>query len=234
MTSRIRVAILEDHQSTIDGYLYRLGNNPRLEIVSITRYGAELEAALAAHPADVLLLDLDVPTAPGNKNAYPVLNILPRLFQQHLGLAALVISMFNERALIHAVLAAGVSSYILKDDAPAIRQLGAIIETVANGGVYLSEDARAQLLPDERDDAAPRLTPRQHEALSLAAAYPDDGAAELAARLYVTVSTARNLLSGAYLRLGVSHRAAAVAKAQQLGLITPNQPPHRRVDDSQA
>jgi hypothetical protein len=37
-------------------------------------------------------------------------------------------------------------------------------------------------------------------------------------------STARNLLSGAYLRLGVRNRAAAVAKARQLGLITGGQP----------
>ena len=33
-------------------------------------------------------------------------------------------------------------------------------------------------------------------------------------------STVRNLLSGAYLRLGVRNRAAAVAKARQLGLIS--------------
>ncbi len=64
------------------------------------------------------------------------------------------------------------------------------------------------------------LTPRQQQALSLAAAYPDHTSAELALRLGVAQSTARNLLSGAYLRLGVRSRAAAVAKARHLGLIT--------------
>src|SRR5258706_3824985 len=107
MNSTIRVAILEDHRSTIDGYLYRLSDASQFEVVSITIYGADLEAALAEHPADVLLLDLDVPTAPDNKNAYPVLNVLPRLFQKQPDLAALVISMFNERALIQAVMDAG-------------------------------------------------------------------------------------------------------------------------------
>jgi DNA-binding NarL/FixJ family response regulator len=230
MNSTIRVAILEDHRSTIDGYLYRLSDASQFEVVSITIYGADLEAALAEQPADVLLLDLDVPTAPENKNAYPVLNVLPRLFQKQPDLAALVISMFNERALIQAVMDAGASGYILKDDHAALQQLSAILVSVSNGGVYLSDEARRQLLRDQAEDGRPRLTPRQLEALSLAAAYPNERIADLAARLYVTISTTRNLLSGAYFRLGVSHRSAAVARARQLGLITPDELPKRPAD----
>jgi DNA-binding CsgD family transcriptional regulator len=37
----------------------------------------------------------------------------------------------------------------------------------------------------------------------------------------ITNSTIRNLLSGAYIKLGVRTRIAAVSKARQLGLITP-------------
>ena len=67
----------------------------------------------------------------------------------------------------------------------------------------------------------PRPSARQLEALSLCAAYPEATTAELADRLGVAHSTLRNLLSGAYLRLNVRSRTAAVAKAQRLGLITP-------------
>jgi DNA-binding CsgD family transcriptional regulator len=35
-------------------------------------------------------------------------------------------------------------------------------------------------------------------------------------------STLRNLLSGAYLKLDVQTRAAAVARARELGIITPD------------
>jgi DNA-binding CsgD family transcriptional regulator len=41
----------------------------------------------------------------------------------------------------------------------------------------------------------------------------------------VSNSTVRNLLSAAYLKLDVNNRAAAIARAQQLGLITPVQSP---------
>ena len=40
----------------------------------------------------------------------------------------------------------------------------------------------------------------------------------------VSHSTVRNLLSGEMLKLGVNNRAGAIAKARQLGLITPHQP----------
>jgi DNA-binding CsgD family transcriptional regulator len=40
----------------------------------------------------------------------------------------------------------------------------------------------------------------------------------------VSNSTVRNLLSGAYVRLGVRTRGAAIEKARLLGLITPRTP----------
>ena len=221
MSSKIRVAILEDHQSIVDGYLYRLKGDPLYEVVGTAAFGIELEPLLDAHPADIVILDVSVPTAPDNPNPYPLLHVIPSLLQKHPDLAVLVISMLTERALIQAVMDAGASGYILKDDSAAVRQLGAILQSVATGGVYLSAQAHQQLFKHGRQAEKPLLTQRQTEALSLCAAFPDESLANLAARLSVNNSTIRNLLSGAYLRLNVSHRAAAVAKARQLGLITP-------------
>jgi ATP/maltotriose-dependent transcriptional regulator MalT len=62
------------------------------------------------------------------------------------------------------------------------------------------------------------------EALSLSAAYPDSSTAELARKMLVSNSTVRNLLSGAYIKLDVHNRSAAIAKARQLGLISSEAP----------
>lgn len=221
MSSKVRVAILEDHQSTIDGYLYRLKDEPQIEIVGVAAFGAELAPLLAKHPADVVLLDVNVPTAPDNPNPYPILHLIPELLQKHPSLNVLVISMLTEHLLIQAVMNAGASGYLMKDDGAAIRELGAIVLSVANGGIHLSPQAHQQLFKRSANEAEPALTRRQLEALSLAAAYPDDSTAELADKLGVSHPTLRNLLSGAYLRLDVRHRTAAVAKARKLGLITP-------------
>ncbi len=220
MSSKIRVAILEDHQSTIDGYLYRLKDLPKFEIVGAATFGVELEPLLAAHPADVVLLDVNVPTAADNSNPYPILHVIPDLLQKYPDLAVLVVSMLTERALIQAVMDSGASGYILKDDTTAIQQLGSILSSVASGGMYLSEQARQKLFKRHSTENGPGLTRRQIEVLSLCAAYPDESLASLADKMSVTGSTIRNLLSSAYLKMGVSHRAAAVAKARQLGLIT--------------
>ena len=125
--------------------------------------------------------------------------------------------MHNQAALIKAVMEAGASGYILKDDQATIQQLGNVVRTVAKGGIHISQQAFKQLskkLPKE-----PNLTSRQKEALSLCAAYPDATTAELANQLNVANSTMRNLLSQAYLYLDVHTRAAAIAKARQKGII---------------
>lgn len=222
MCGEIRVAIIDDHQSIIDGYIFRLSDAPEIEVVATANVGEELESILTHQEVDVLLLDVVVPTAHDNPNPYPILHLIPQLLQANPELTILVMSMHAPPSLIRAVVEAGVNGYILKDDHTSIRELGSIVRSVAGGGIHFSRQAHAQLLRnrDEHDT----LTPRQQEVLSLAAAYPQLTSAQLAQRMDIAQSTARNLLSGAYLRLGVRNRGAAVARARNLGLITPVDP----------
>jgi DNA-binding NarL/FixJ family response regulator len=132
--------------------------------------------------------------------------------------------MHAQRTLINAVMEAGASGYILKDDRDSIRELATIIRRVANGEIQISDGAYKQLLRRKTGDLAQPLTARQLEALSLCAAYPDASTAELAQMMNIAHSTLRNLLSGAYLKLHVRSRTAAVAMAYKMDLITPNAP----------
>jgi len=216
MLSKIRVVILDDHQSIIDGFTYRLSMDPEIQIVSTALFGEDLEPMVANNPVDVLILDVSVPNSPSDHNPYPVLHTIPTLLKNYPGLNILVISMFTQRSLVEALINAGICGYILKDDQSSIQQLDKIVRQVANGGIYFSEGATWQS-QSESPDAI--LTPRQLEALSLCASHPDGDTVLLANELGVTGSTLRNLLSGSYLRLGVRTRAAAIAKAHQLGII---------------
>ena len=224
MTDKIRVAILEDHQSITDGYLYRLNATPNIEVAATLAFGEDLEPTLGRSPVDVLLLDVNVPTAEDNTNAFPILFLIPKLLERYPELNVLVISMHAERGLIKAVMEAGASGYILKDDRTSIQDLGNLVVSIANGGIYLSQKAHQLLLYDRTDKNDKPLTPRQIEVLSLCAAYPDSSLGELASKLGVSNSTIRNLLSGAYIRIGVHTRAAAIAKAHELGIVSPQTP----------
>lgn len=219
--SQIRVAILEDHQSIIDGYLYRLSQAPEIQVVGIAMFGEDLAPLLGEHPAEVLLIDLNVPTSAQNRNIYPILHLLPELLKQHPNLNILVISMLNQPAMIEALLEAGISGYIFKDDQLSIQQLAKIVLRLAHGGIHFSPGAEPPFNQEATPgpEAGPLLTARQLEALSICAAYPDETSDKLAARLGIASSTLRNLLSSAYLRLNVRTRAAAIARAQQLGLL---------------
>jgi DNA-binding NarL/FixJ family response regulator len=216
MVSKIRVAILDDHPSIIDGFRYRLSMDPDIQIVCTAFFGEDLESMVANSPMDVLLLDVSVPNSAEDHNPYPVLHVIPSLLKEYPGLNILVISMFTQRTLIEALVNVGVSGYIFKDDQSSIQQLDKIVRAIANGGIYFSEGATWE---PQSESLEALLTPRQLEALSLCASHPDDDTFVLAHKLGVTGSTLRNLLSGTYFRLGVRTRAAAIAKAHQLGFI---------------
>lgn len=226
MSNKIRVSILDDHQNIVDGYVYRLSHFPQIEVVATLAFGEELELTLAKHPTDVLLLDVSVPTGPNNPNPYPILATIPKLLQLHPELNILVISMHAERGLIRAVMEGGASGYILKDDQSTARDLGSVVLSVASGGIYFSQKAHQLYAKVQHQEGDELLTGRQLEVLSLCAAYPNDTTAQLAEKLAVANSTLRNLLSGAYVRLGVHTRVAAISKARHLGLITPDIPVH--------
>jgi DNA-binding NarL/FixJ family response regulator len=227
MSEKIRVTILDDHQPIVDGYRFRLAGNPNIEIAAAITYGEQLESTLQVNPTDVLILDVGVPTSKENANPYPILNAIPALIEKHPNLNILVISMFADRELIRAVMQAGANGYILKDDSAAVRELAAVVVSIFNDGMYLSQKASQALLSamGVEEDGMPHLSARQREVLSLCAAYPNLKSAGLAEKMGVLNSTVRNLLSSSYERLGVQTRAGAIARARELGLITPINPP---------
>ena len=225
MKNKISVTILDDHQSIVDGYLFRLSKFPQIEIINTIEYGEDLEGALRKQVPDVLILDVNVNVSAENSNNYPIFHVIPDLLQRYPDLAILVISMHNDRSIIRAVMEGGASGYILKDDQRTIQELGSVILSIMSGGIFLSEKVRNLYVKNRSAASEEPLTGRQMEALSLCAAYPDHTTERLAQIMNVANSTVRNLLSGAYLRLGVNSRAAAIAKARQMGLIPPDSPP---------
>lgn len=213
----IRVAIVDNHQSVLDGCQLRLAQNPSIKIVATVMVGVEIEPMLSQQDVDILLLDLSIPTSDVDQSPYPVLQTIPALMGRHPNLRIVILSMYSGRSLLVRAVYSGVSGYIVKDDHRSIQQLGMVIEMIAQGETYFSPS----LLPVVRTigNEEPLLTSRQAEVLALCAAYPNETTAQLAERMHVAHSTVRNLLSGVYTKLGINNRTAAVARAQELGLI---------------
>jgi DNA-binding NarL/FixJ family response regulator len=216
---KVRVVILEDHIATAEGYRARLAGETDIEIVSILTYGEELEPALEKTPADVLILDMRVPINAQIRDSFPIMHLLPVLLSRYPQLSILVISMYDRPAMIDAVLEAGAEGYVLKDDLEAYQELPMLIRMVARGNMYLSARVRENWSMYRQDDAHPDLSPRQVQALALCASYPNERLPELAHRMNLASATLRATLWGAYRKLGVNSRPAAVARARQMGLL---------------
>lgn len=228
MNKKIRVAILEDHQSVIDGYFFRLGPSLDVEIVGVCLYGNELDEVLSSMFVDVLLLDLSVPISSDNSRSFPVRHELRKIFGQYPNIKVIVLSVFDQKALVYEMLKIGVSGYIVKDDEHAVKNLENIIKSVSGGGLYLSSNLNINPSFEKHNSL---LTPRQLEALSLCVAFPDMASSVLAQKMDISSSTFRNILSGAYERLDVRTRNAAVKRAEDLGLVLQRKRKKKGMDD---
>lgn len=224
----VRVAVLEDHLSTVDGYTYRFSQSPGIELVASASYGEDLLPMLAANPVDVLILDASVPVSEGEQSPYPLFNVLPQIRKLYPKLAILVISGHKQPTFIRSVMDEGVQGYIVKSDAAATKRLAEIVASLPGGGVFLSQQSVLAL--SERGGAEADFempTQRQREVLSLFAAYPNWTTEQAALRLKIAHATVRTQLSLTYKRLRVNNLTAAVMKARELGLITPMEEPYK-------
>lgn len=218
MPAPINVAILEDHQSIIDGYHLRLDAADGIQVVGIAANGEDFTSLLREkQDVDVLIMDVSVPVSPTDPTPIPVLHYIPKILEDKPKIKILVISMHTQRSLVQALADAGVSGYIFKHDSDSIRRLPSIIKAVSNGSRYFYDELSEGLGYRIARDAI--LTPRQLEILTLCASHPDNSAEQIAAQLGIAGSTVRNQLSDAYERLQVHTKAAAIARARYLGLI---------------
>lgn len=222
---KIKVAILDDHQPIIDGYVFRLNDHPQIEIVATARYGNQLDSMLENHLIDVLILDVEIRNDQESEAHFPTPHAIPRLLKIYPYLKILIISMHNHRILIKNLLDYGASGYILKDDYELINQLGDVIVSTYHGEMTISNDPYQSLKEKFAKTDFPKLTPREFETLSLIFVKPDDLLIDLAEELGIAASTLRNSLSKIYLKLGVNSQLAAILKAQDLGLLPPQPTP---------
>ncbi|MBP6177106.1 MAG: response regulator transcription factor [Anaerolineales bacterium] len=217
MSHSIKIAIIEDHQGIIDGYKFRLQKAEEIEIIDVAMNGEELNALLATHlEIDILIMDINVPVSTQNKNFFPILQLVPKIIEEHPNTRVLIISMLSELNLIKELVDAGISGYVVKDDVESIRALSSILRKINRGELYFSESIKGKLQDFVNQFG---LTNRQLEILSVCAAYPDLTSEQVAEMIDIASSSLRTTLSAIYSRLNVRSKAAAIFKAKDLGLI---------------
>lgn len=217
MMAKIRVAIIEDHQSIIDGYKYRIEKDISISVVATGLNGAELFKIIRNHQLDLLILDVSIPTSEFNNEPIQIFQTVKTIKSEYPLLKIIIITISNQAPLIRKLLELNINGFILKDDRESIQNLTEIIRTVAEGEFHISKEAIAHIR--ELKDYSVRLSPRQKEILLICANFPDLTTHEIADILSLAHSTIRNQLSRIYARLGVHSRTAAIDRARELLLL---------------
>jgi DNA-binding NarL/FixJ family response regulator len=213
MAHSIRVVIADDHplvRRALAESLHRVLSGA--EIAEVGSLG-EAMSALDRGDTDLLLLDLQMPgmnglaSLSGVRSAYPAVPIL-------------VVSANEDPLIMREVLEFGASGFLPKST--PVAEIGAAVEAILAGGIWLPEAASAAYLDESESELAQRiaeLTPQQRRVLMLLT----DGKPnkQIAFELAVTEATVKAHLSQIFRKLGVRSRTQAVITARRLTRVDP-------------
>jgi len=159
----IRVIIVEDHDILREGLRSLLGDEPELRIVADAPNGKVLLDYLETTPADVILMDINMPVMNGIEATRIV-------SEEYSHIKVLVLSMLDHPSYVEQAMQAGAKGYLLKSSGK--EELVQAIREVAAGKEYIGKRvSEHDVSPGSSPAKAPqvRLTKREMQILELLA-----------------------------------------------------------------
>jgi DNA-binding NarL/FixJ family response regulator len=207
----IRVVLADDHPVVRRGLSALLRTLDGVEVVGQAGTGADAVKEVAVNRPDVVVMDLRMPDLDGVAATRQIVRDYP-------GTGVLVLTMFDEDAMVADALRAGARGYLLKGaDQDEIERA---IRAVAGGDVIFTQAVAQRVLANL---TAPRespvlagLSPREREVLDAIATGANNAA--IADRLGLAPKTVGNHISAIFLKLGVASRSEAIVIAKDAGL----------------
>ena len=204
-----KIIIAEDHALIREGLRSLLAQTTDFDIVADTGDGALVEQLLSQTPADLLLLDLDLPGCHG-------IALTARIKQQHPRIKVLILTGSTDRNSVRQAFAAGADGYLLKlEDSSELLEA---IPTVLGDRRYVSKllGSSAHFQNDETQAQAQSVTPREQQILKLIAA--GKSSPEIADALALSVFTVRKHKQNLMNKLSLHNAVELTRYAMHQGL----------------
>jgi DNA-binding NarL/FixJ family response regulator len=201
----IRVIVADDQEIVRTGLRMILDAQPGIEVIGEAGDGYHaVELAQRLRP-DVCLFDIRMPVMDGIEATRRLAG--PAVADP---LAVVVITTFDLDEYVYAALRAGARGFLLKDAGPAL--LAQAVQAAANGDALVAPSVTARLLEAfaEAGPAAPPVQPIQaltdREEQVLAAVAAGSTNSEIAAEMYITLSTVKTHIASLMAKLGARNR----------------------------
>ncbi len=163
MEEAIKIIIVDDHEIFRNGLKMVLGKLPYVHIVGEAANGQEFLDLIRTTPADVVLMDIEMPVMSG-------IDATAIAMKENPGLKIIALTMFNDDDYVQSMIDAGIRGFLIKNINKDT--LDKAIKTVMNGGAYYSEELfnfftkRVTTEEKHRDDEV-KFTAREKEILQL-------------------------------------------------------------------
>jgi two-component system, NarL family, nitrate/nitrite response regulator NarL len=202
-----RVILADDHNLVRSGLAAILTQDGRFEVVAEATNGLEAIDKIAAHPCDLVIVDLAMPRLGG-------IEMIQTLRANQSRIKILVLSMYDEAQFVVRALKAGANGYILKHAMD--EELFRAIDTILNGAIFVSELIDAAAL-NEFTLFDSELTQREIEVLRLIA----DGMTnpQIAELLHISPNTVTRHRANLMHKLNVHNRVELINAAYHHGFI---------------
>jgi DNA-binding NarL/FixJ family response regulator len=202
---KVRVAIADDHQLTLEGVRRILDADDGFEVVGTATSGSQVLPLMKRTQPDLLLLDIRLPGIDG-------ITCLDLLRKNHPAVKVVMLSAYTGRDQVETALSHGASAYVAKTVNPG--DLPAALRQVLDGTVYHAIGVVEE--PSARDVDAD-LTERELSVLRALSRGLSNKA--IGHEFWVTEQTVKFHLGNIYRKLGVANRTAAVHYAHEHGLV---------------
>lgn len=215
----MRILLADDQPMLLSALSTILNTQPDIEVVATAANGAEAIEQAENHDIDVAVLDIRMPVLDGISAARQIMS---------LGSKVIMLTTFDDDALVQEAIEAGVHGFLLKDAEPEV--LADAVRTVARGESVLSSGVTGRVLEwvrggvdkqnalsDFERQAMSLLTGRELEVLAEIAGGATN--AEIAQHLFIAESTVKTHVKSLLAKLGARDRVALVLVAQRAGVV---------------
>jgi len=207
----IRLIITDDHPVIRDGIKTILVNEKDIELIDCAGNGDELLELLKTTPADVILMDINMPGLSG-------IETTKLAKKEHPEVKVIIFSQYDEKRFVKQSLKSGANGYLLKN--AASRELVDAIKMVHSGGMYLSEDLPNIFgeKPKPRSNYLfPDLTNREIDVLKEIC--KEKNTTEIAETLFLSPNTVETHRANLLLKVGVKNTAGLVKWAVENEIV---------------